>query len=534
MSEHIFLIQIGPVQSFIVAARKVQDLAVGSTLLSKLAQSGVEAAQRADVQLLFPMPNANGNLPQSVPHRFAFTSTQDPHEICGKIQTAILDKWDIYAQAVKAMLIEYGVGNSNWETVFKHQVENWLDITWAAVPYDAKQHGDSYKRVNQALAARKQFRAFKQVKAAEDSDGSKCTMTGSQAALNIDWKRLEKALGYEEEVFFRGSEKLGSIALIKRVLPKAHKDFRNFQLYTDITTIAGVPEDNPTGREAERYFAVLHMDGDKMGAALGKLKTREAHQAFSQKLTHFSEVTVRKIEKEYQKLSKTTSGKDRTIVVYAGGDDVLALAPVQIVLNFAEDLRKAFASDMQAYNLHVSAGVSISYYKSPLDIALETARSAEKTAKNEKQYDRNAVVIRETTHSGTIRDAGGKWEDKKEAESIESVSFMKLMDYIRASIASHELSSKIGFDMQQIHFEMGETPETPAAIKDNLQAARAAEIKRIIKRRIGEQVAQVRKAEIMNDLPPTLIQLGESQHCGWEMLANRVIMARFLAQGDKA
>jgi CRISPR-associated protein Cmr2 len=407
--EHIFLIQIGPVQSFIAAARKVQDLAVGSTLLSKLAQSGVEAAEEQGAAMLFPVRRADtGKLPTSVPHRFAFTSDKDPHEICEKIQNAIHEKWFEYAGAVKGKILEYGVGIGNWEVVFDEQIKNWLDFTWAAVECK-EEHGESYKLVNQALAARKQFRVFQQVAESGDTDGIKCTMTGSQSALNINWSKLEKALGYKEEVFFRGSEKLGSIALIKRVLPKAHKDFREFQSYTDITTIAGVPEDNPVGREAERYFAVLHMDGDKMGEALGKLTKREDHQAFSQKLTQFSEVTVRAIEKEYQKLSKTTSGKERTIVVYAGGDDVLALAPVHLVLKFAEALRKAFAKDMQAYNLHASAGISVSYYKSPLDIALETARSAEKTAKNEKQYDRDAVVIRETTHSGTIRDAGGKW-----------------------------------------------------------------------------------------------------------------------------
>jgi hypothetical protein len=121
----------------------------------------------------------------------------------------------------------------------------------------------------------------------------------------------------------------------------------------------------------------------------------------------------------------------------------------------------------------------------------------------------------------------------------EQIPFMELMDYIRASIGSHELSSKIGFDMQQIHFEMVEPPEILKNIKGEmseqqklLKQARTAEIKRIIKRRISEHVALERKAEIMNDLPPTLTQLGESPHCGWETLANRVIMARFLAQGE--
>lgn len=561
MSEYIVLIQIGPVQSFIAAARKVQDLAVGSALLSNLAKAGVEIAEQAGADMLFPVRLDNGALPNSIPHRFAFTTEHVPDDIVSAITEAIEAKWHEYAQAVKQFVIQQ-IGGKVWGEIFDRQIGQWLQIVWAAMPYDRENHGDSYRAVSRALSARKAFREFEQVNESGDERGVKCTLTGSQSALKIEWAKLEKSLNPEaadDNILFNEGERLGSLALIKRLLPRSHADFSEYRKNPDLKTIAGVPADAPLGRDTDRYFAVIAMDGDRMGAALSQLTKRAQHQAFSKKLAEFAHQNASDITRKQLWGSATDRRRRRTLLIYAGGDDVLALAPVDVALKYAEDLRVGFEEHMQEYGLHASAGIAISYFKAPLDIALQTARDAEEDAKN--GFDRNAVMVRETTHSGMIRDAGGKWVDKLNPEDVseQGIAFLTLMEQLRASIASHELSARIGQDLLYLAHDIGditladeivdylqkrqiekqgkiddesrrEIEKQANKFREQIVTARHDEIYRIVKRRISEKVPDKVRDEIMRDLPHQLIQLGESEHCGWESLAHRVIMARFLAQ----
>jgi CRISPR-associated protein Cmr2 len=527
MSDMIVLMQIGPVQSFIASARKVQDLAVGSTLLSNLAKAGVIAAADTGADMLFPVKNPGTNkYPRSVPHRFSFTVSSDRLEsTVAAAESAIRQQWLIYADAVRDLTLDK-LTDDSWTTQFDRQIKQWLQIVYAALPYDPDNHGTSYARVADALAARKAFREFDQV---TDQRGQKCTLTGSQSALNLDWQTLEQQLRYPENILFNPGENLGSLALIKRLLPKAHRDFAELR-FSDLTTIAGVPDDNPDGREENRYFAVLAMDGDRMGKALSGLKEREQHEAFSQKLATFADDIAERVTARHQ-LSDPDNGKDRVLLIYAGGDDVLALAPLEVILPYAEDLRTEFADHMNDYGLHVSAGIAISYYKAPLDIALQTARDAEKDAK--ENTGRNAVVIRETTHSGNIRDAAGKWEHPEQTFEDATgkrvpATFMNLMEAIRAHTAAHTLSSKLGYDLRAIHYEM--VPVTPGHAVSALRTARKQELRRILFRRLNDRMTRKNKLAFIANLAPAMISLGESPACGWESLANRVIMARFLAQ----
>ncbi|MEO0208234.1 MAG: type III-B CRISPR-associated protein Cas10/Cmr2 [candidate division WOR-3 bacterium] len=187
---------------------------------------------------------------------------------------------------------------------------------------------------------------------------------------------------------------------------------------------------NPSG-----YYAILQMDGDNMGKWLrgefnpkienvihdgvkdALIKFSEGdelvkilkilcsphptspsiHQAFSRRLSTFALECVRKIveEKYYGKL------------VYAGGDDVLALLPIEDVLNCAKDLQKAF-KDVLSPKATMSAGIVIVHHKYPLYLALDEVRDAEKRAKN--HYGKNAFCLRFLRHSGEARECGGNWE----------------------------------------------------------------------------------------------------------------------------
>lgn len=120
------------------------------------------------------------------------------------------------------------------------------------------------------------------------------------------------------------------------------------------------------------------------------------HQLFSRRLSHFALEEVKKVvEDEFY-------GK----VVYAGGDDVLALLPIDSVFACAYKLQESFKSTLSS-KATASTGITIVHYKYPLYLAIEEARLTEKLAKNE--FNRNSFCIKVIKNSGEIRITGGKW-----------------------------------------------------------------------------------------------------------------------------
>src|SRR5690606_14983088 len=104
------------------------------------------------------------------------------------------------------------------------------------------------------------------------------------------------------------------------------------------------------------YLALLSMDGDKMGEQAKRFSEADDHTKFSQRLADFArDEVVRIVEIE-------APGR----LVYAGGDDVLALLPAEYALSTAEKLRTEFADKFQAEGLHVSTGIAFVHRTHPL------------------------------------------------------------------------------------------------------------------------------------------------------------------------
>ena len=104
-------------------------------------------------------------------------------------------------------------------------------------------------------------------------------------------------------------------------------------------------------------------------------------------------------------------------LIYAGGDDVLALVPTETALACAKCLRdtygQSWASDEQGRErllmgekATLSAGVAVVHYKEDLRVALQAARAAEKQAKS---AGRDALCIRVVRRSGEDSSAVADW-----------------------------------------------------------------------------------------------------------------------------
>lgn len=237
------------------------------------------------------------------------------------------------------------------------------------------------------------------------------------------------------------------------------------------------------------YYAVLVMDGDSMGRWLsGELAPRigevlhtsvlppgyaewlerrrplsSAHQvAVSRALNQFAiEVVPGLIE-----------GVHGGVVVYAGGDDVLAMLPLHTLLGCLGDLRRLYSGSSlpessaaagggwESGGGHVrrggrlfqvmgerattSMGVAIAHAKWPLRHALEKAREMERVAKRERR--RNAVAVALLKRSGGHESFSARWG---EGEGVGPLDPLAGLDEARALIAEGRVSRRFAYALRE-------------------------------------------------------------------------------------
>ncbi len=517
MTKHLFLFTIGPVQAFIAQARRTQDLYIGSRMLSALAAAGVQAAtSSAGFQPIFPAPQQGTQLSEAdlkgTPHRFAFLSNEAPYALAERVEKAIRDQWRIqFAEKVEKWLRDR-LGDGKWLQVFQQQAYDWLEFYWVALPYNESEHTDLLGQAGGALAQRKYARHFPQIEAA----GDKCTLTGAQSALPFTENQRTRLVDAVGDIVLSPNERLGALAIIKRLAGQHHaKCFgdKKFEIRSTTAIAFDKKEDSEeterrtgrkdSGKEVVGYLAVLHMDGDRMGKHLSTLKSREEHIAFSAKLTRFATQIVPETIKKH--------GGAGGLLVYSGGDDVLALLPLKHALKCAYELYNAFHA---LTGLTASAGIAITPHDLPLDNALEMAREAEETAKD--NYGRDAVVFTEAHGTGQMRSAGANWK---------VVPFLQRLQEL---FEQGKISSKLGYELQAIDHDLHAA---------DMVQLRQAEILRVAKRRTAEGVDFEREVKpIMEEMiclvEPVLDKKGEPKKPAiptWADMANWAILTRFLA-----
>jgi CRISPR-associated protein Cmr2 len=156
------------------------------------------------------------------------------------------------------------------------------------------------------------------------------------------------------------------------------------------------------------YYAILKVDGDHMGTLPRSMQDDGEHRTLSAALSRFArskEHVIQIVEHDYP-----------ARLVYAGGDDVLALVPLRSVLAVADALQMQYqqtvgAACPRAYQpeqITMSAGIAIAHYLDPLAQVLHEARQAEEEIAKER-YGRNAVVVTLLRRSGEATTVGCKW-----------------------------------------------------------------------------------------------------------------------------
>lgn len=450
-------VQIGPVQEFIAAARISRDLWSGSYLLSRLMAAGVHALQaRPGCELVFPDASQlsicaffhpehpvcmeGAEVPCLSNKLIAYAPTDGAEETAQAVAAAIRGQWQRIIEQVWAMLPAAVRDDAERRRRYETQAAHHLSVEYAHLPMDlpmeemqrlavgvehqsplavaleraakddASRYAALYYLVDHCLNAARKVRAFDAWNAGQGRDASwragqdwaKDSLTGKEERL-FRWaqdKHLFGAWPYAEDFSHHPGDVIGAMTLIKRLWYR--EAMAELEDKLPQHNAAYGPNDSDAADDVGHYYAVLVMDGDRIGAALtraDKYDVDEAyHRNFSAKLAEFAQQKAGAIVKAHD-------GK----LIYAGGDDVMALLPLNNALKCAQELGKAFGETMKVIRegMTVSAGIAVAHSASPLQDVVAAARGAESRAKNTLGRDAFSVCLMK--RSGEIAEWGAKW-----------------------------------------------------------------------------------------------------------------------------
>lgn len=459
-------VQIGPVQDFIAAARTARDLWSGSYLLSWLMAAAVKAVQEAPgAELIFPMADtdklhicgayASGRITQEAldpcltNKLTAFAPTEQAEQVAQAARQAVQQEWNRIATRVWNMLPTPLREDTARRARYDSQVRRHLSVEYAHLPMDmppermremasGMQEGENedekialaqalkkletdkgaryaamYHLLDHYLDSVRKVRGFEAWNAGCGRDAgwyaardlAKDSLTGKEEQIlryKQDRLLLENWDGKYKRAFARyQTDIIGAVTLIKRLWYLDIMDCPDGAL-PDFNADSG-PNDNGGSDDENHYYAVLAMDGDRIGKALTRHPVFDVdktyHGEFSTALANFAQNRAGRIVENHGGM-----------LIYAGGDDVLALLPLNEALNCANELQQAFRAEMAGVkpDMTVSAGLAFAHSKAPLQDAVRAASTAESRAK--KELDRGAFFIRLMKRSGEIAEWGAKWD----------------------------------------------------------------------------------------------------------------------------
>lgn len=464
MKTYLFVYSIGPVQSFIAAARKTEDFWSGSYLLSYLTEQTIRQAIDCKATLLSPAVEKE-NLEKhaqsdsvdvaALPNRFLLkinaTSDEEVVTFAKKLEQTTIETFQTLANDAINRVFGTLDDREYMKRLADEQIAELVEVFWAFEEQTATSYNDTRETVEKRLASVKNNRSFP----VQAQDALVCTVCGTREALNdgnftehstnIEMlKRIEQTWKTRKQCYretdedngarIRDKERLCAVCLTKRIarelfadiFEQAKKYFTPFPSVVDFAT-----KNNP-------YYAIIMMDGDDMGkwisGAEGKMLTgykeiNEAyHKEISSRLTIFSEKSVPNIVTEAQ-------GR----LVYAGGDDVLAFVPLHQLLPVIKKLRDAFSSnDGLDEKATASMGVVIAHEKEPLQRVLMSVRELESKAKAYEtgEHKKDAVAFGLLSKSGQMRQAIMPWYKGKTKQSSVIELLIRLRDALGETLSS--------------------------------------------------------------------------------------------------
>lgn len=146
------------------------------------------------------------------------------------------------------------------------------------------------------------------------------------------------------------------------------------------------------------YLGILRMDVDNLGSIFikglpDKDKSFSAYSTLSFMLDYFFSGYLNTIREKYKNDKNIEKYKDDVNILYSGGDDIFAVGRWDKLIEFAADIRKAFASFVGRDDISISGGIAIVGENYPIAKAAELAGEAEEKAKSDNNAAKNAFNL---------------------------------------------------------------------------------------------------------------------------------------------
>lgn len=572
MTDALLIFTFSPIQSFISEARRAADLYAGSKILSRLANAAgtvIQASAQPGGKLIYPAKLDPNDAPNKLVARVPFDEAK---AIAERAKEELLKEWQNLADNALKELGQYSPApDETWEAIWKRQRDYFWEIYWVAQKIDSDYQA-AFKAASDALDAVKRTRYFD----AAEEEGLKDSLSGRRSALRVAgmdakeyWKHVYSALKNPALLRPNGKERLDTLGAVKRFYKsaehfasvstvatneyvkkatsalafppfrKAVEQLLGNQIYrvrNDVlwpydgdlffaeTLTANRLKDSYDLDKPDRellhqaqdalkklhaevgqpspYYAILLLDGDSMGEKISACASEKQHRAFSEQLANFAAQVEGIVQNHHSEL------------IYNGGDDVLALAPLSHALPLAQELATIFRETVKhptdsPKSCTMSAGIAMVHHLYPLDAALSAARYAEHRA---KEVDgKNAVCVRVLRRSGEIFDARSSWE----AMGNLFDEIMELFDDQRTGASA--LSSRFAYDVVRAAYALPDADE-------RLQS----ELKRLLKR---HRHSKHPNAPAVDFWAGKLKTWAEKLPNHADELGRWLVLARFVAQG---
>lgn len=186
------------------------------------------------------------------------------------------------------------------------------------------------------------------------------------------------------------------------------------------------------------FYALLQMDGDRLGALLSE-KGEEGRKAVSE--------AVRVFSSQVDNIIKSHNG----LTVYAGGDDVLALLPLDKALPAATHLRDKYMEAFQGFNkpedTTISAAIVYAHHHAPLKQVIAKAHQIlDEDAKEGSGRDALAVTVWKT--GGAVINWSAPWELKKQDGTIVPIDL--LLNKLLLALRNKKLTNSWIYNIRKV------------------------------------------------------------------------------------
>jgi len=534
---HLLGISVGPVQEFIAAARRTRDLWFGSYLLSEISRAVAKSVEADGGKLIFPASSDAESVANVI---LVELPSGDPETIADQAKDAAINCWRQYADRARRDAGN-AVRQDFWDLQVRDVIEFYAAWVAHVDPNMYSEDRKKLVRLLAGRKACRDFPAqqYKDAGVPKSSlDGQRPSVLvqperhGQREQLRESWPKLLRLSKGEELDIVGVTKRLGRMlgeshpgyASVARIAAESwlqeKRNHSKFEQFKDVCeTIPGLnrvrepafqyfpfegtvvyknrhsdfvdelgDEAKPYLKEVARllrelggepnpYLAVLIADGDKMGAAISNLKTREENQRFSKDLAGFADE------------ARTIVTKHNGALIYAGGDDVLAFLPVDQALGCARKLHEDFGTRLAKYGQPtLSVGIAIGHFMENLEDLLEYGRAAEKAA---KKPDRDGLAVHLYKRGGAPIQIRARWSDSPD-QRLER--FARLMN-------DGIIPTKIPYELRSMAKVYEQWPNADAAIQQDLFrliAKKASRSETTVQQVLSEDIRELDSAKLSN------------------------------------